>query len=256
MIPAISKLFARRLARYRVPVLELSPEGALWAVGDVHGCLAQYLDLEARIMAEGLPATVVLLGDVIDRGPDSRGMLDHLTGPAPDGLTRHCLLGNHEDMMLAFLAAPAANRGWLGFGGQETLRSYGCSPADGDAAGLAAALREAMPAAHLHYLRALPVLALAPGFVMSHAGAAAEVPLTAQRKADLVWARHGGIADLLPPTDIGDRIVVHGHVPVPVPRQTGWRINLDTGAFATGRLSAARLAAGSAPVFIQSETSA
>jgi serine/threonine protein phosphatase 1 len=252
MSTALSRLFTRRKDRFRVPVAELAPEGALWAVGDVHGCLTEYREIEARIVAGGLPATIVLLGDVVDRGPDSRGMLDLLTAPPTEGLTRLCLLGNHEDMMLAFLASPGANRAWLDFGGRETLRSYGCSHDGRDPPALAAALRDSMPAEHRRYLESLPVLALTPGFVLSHAGAAAETPLTAQRKADLVWARHGEVADLLPPADLGDRIVVHGHVPVPLLRQAGWRINLDTGAFATGRLSAARLSPGAAPVFMQS----
>jgi serine/threonine protein phosphatase 1 len=228
--------------------------GPIWAVGDVHGCLGLYRVLERRILAEaGGPVAIVMLGDMIDRGPDSRGVIDHLLSPGADGLTRHAILGNHEDMLLRFLARPLLSGAWLGSGGVATLASYGIAAAgDGsdDLADLAHRLAEAMPAEHLDYLAHLPVGIDAGRYLLTHAGAGPEVPIARQGKADLTWARHGEIADLLPPADLGGRTVVHGHVPVDDPVMEGWRINVDTGAVTTGRLTAVKLADPFRPVFL------
>lgn len=236
------------------PLVPLAVNGPIWAVGDVHGCLALYRRLEGQILSEaGAAATIVLLGDMIDRGPDSRGMIDYLLGVPPSGVRRLALLGNHEDMLLRFLAKPEVSRAWLGFGGVQTLASYGITAKDdgGDElTDLARQLADAMPAEHLDYLRHLPVGFDAGRYLLTHAGAGPEVPMAEQGKGDLTWARHAEVADLLPPADLGGRTVVHGHVPVEEPVMAGWRINVDTGAFATGRLSAVRLADPFKPVFL------
>lgn len=216
---------------------------ALWAVGDVHGRADLYARAEVRIrdLTPG-PLTIVLLGDVIDRGPDSRAMLDLLTAPAPEGVTRLCLMGNHEDMALQFLQSPLAHRGWLTAGGDQVLRSYGIDVApEAPPVALRDQWRAVLPAPHLAFLRALPHGITAGRHILTHAGAEADTPLARQSRRDLIWGKHAAIADLRPPADLGDRLVVHGHVPVPAPVQTGWRLNLDTGAWKTGRLSAARL---------------
>lgn len=248
----LSRLFGRKPQSEMLMPWALT--GPIWAVGDVHGCLPLYRDLEQRILAEaGGPVSVVLLGDMIDRGPDSRGVIEHLLSPAAEGLTRLAILGNHEDMLLRFLARPLVSGAWLGFGGVETLESYGVTAAgDGsdDLADLAQQLAAAMPAEHLDYLRHLPVGIDAGRFILTHAGAGPEVPIARQGKADLTWARHGEIADLLPPADLGGRTVVHGHVPVAAPVMEGWRINVDTGAVSTGRLTAVKLADPFRPVFL------
>ncbi|MFN0113676.1 MAG: metallophosphoesterase [Paracoccaceae bacterium] len=232
--------------------------GPIWAVGDVHGCLSLYREIEDRIAAEaratGLVQRVVLLGDVIDRGPEVRGVLGHLMSAPPDGILRACLLGNHEDMLLRFLARPREYRAWLSFGGWPTLGSYGIVPDPGggapDVARLAANLKAAMGAETIAFLKALPPGLLSGPFVLAHAGVAPQTPLARQTRADLIWTRHGEIGDLLPPPDLGERIVVHGHTPVEEPVREGWRINIDTGAFATGRLTAVRLVPGEPPRFL------
>lgn len=228
---------------------DLQVQGALWAVGDVHGCTALYRQAEARILAESdLPVTIVLLGDVIDRGPDSRGMLDLLLDQPPAGVTRLCLMGNHEDMALRFLSNPAGSRGWLAYGGRETLLSYGiAAPDDAVPADLRDRWREALPAVHMTYLTGLPHGMTAGRYVLTHAGTDAEVPLPRQSRPALIWHRHAEIGDLIPPADLGDRIVVHGHVPVDEPRLKGWRLNIDTHAFRSGRLTAACLSAAGPP---------
>lgn len=254
----LSRLFGRSPAASAFFPLTIT--GPVWAVGDVHGCLPLYREMERRILSGGGgPATVVLLGDMIDRGPDSRGVIDHLLQPPPEGIRRLALLGNHEDMLLRFLARPVESAAWLGFGGVQTLASYGIAAVDDgseDLPALARRLAAAMPAEHLAYLRALPVGIDAGRYLLTHAGAGPEVPISRQSKPDLTWARHGEIADLLPPADLGGRTVVHGHVPVASPVMDGWRINVDTGAFATGRLTAVRLADPFRPVFLTVEVPA
>lgn len=246
----------RLLGRPGSLIAALVPEGMLWAVGDVHGRLDLYRAVEARIARaardEGRTQTVVLLGDMIDRGPESRGMIEHLLAPPPEGLRRHALRGNHEDMALRFLAKPGAHAAWLDFGGLETLASYGVSPGEGapDLPGIADAFRAALPEAHLGFLRGLPAGLHAGRWVLTHAGAAPETPLSRQTSGDLTWARHAAIPDLLPPADLGGRTVVHGHVPVSEPIAQGWRINVDTGACFTGRLTAVRLPAEGDPAFL------
>jgi serine/threonine protein phosphatase 1 len=244
----LARLLGRRGLFREVPV-----PGALWAVGDIHGYLDLYRALEARIAAApdgGGGRLIVLLGDIIDRGPDSRGMIAHLLSPPPEGVERLCLLGNHEDMLLRFLAAPATNAAWLDFGGLETAASYGVSTTGMSPEAVAGALAAAIPAQHLAFLRALtPGLAIGR-HLLCHAGTAPGVPVDRQTRADLIWPRYGTIPDLAPPPDLGERIVVHGHVPVPEARQEGWRINVDTGAYATGRLTAVRLSETDAPVFL------
>lgn len=236
--------------RHRVAVADLSDAATLWAVGDVHGRLDLYRRIEDRIIAEGQPATILLLGDLIDRGPESRGVIEHVLSPAPEGFRRLALTGNHEDMALRFLDDPRRNAAWLGWGGREMIASYAPGATGDDPEALAAALRAALPEAHLAFLRSLPVLATAGRYVLSHTGGGPETPLFRQTRTDLVWARHGETPDLIAPSDLAGRVMVHGHVPVAEARLNGWRINLDTGAYATGRLSAVCLTQDGDPRFI------
>lgn len=223
---------------------------ALWAVGDVHGRIDLYDRLEARIRRLTPEATIVLLGDLIDRGPGSRQVIARMLEPDPH-LTRLAILGNHEDMALRFLDDPEAALRWLDLGGAEALADWGIVRSRGETA---TALRDRWqgvlnPDEHA-FLKALPLARSFGRHVLTHAGAAAEVPLSVQGKPELVWQRHGEIDDLLPPADLDGRMVVHGHVPGPEIRANGWRINLDTGAWKSGRLSAARLHPDRAPEFL------
>lgn len=230
--------------------LDLPVPAALWAVGDLHGRADLMARMEQRIRAETPSATVVYLGDLIDRGPDSRAVIERMLAPA-EGLTRLALLGNHEDMALRFLDHPEAADRWLDHGGTEALVSWGVTPAPGEgAAALCRRFEAALPAAQRDFLATLPLGLTIGRHVLTHAGAAAELPLSAQGKSELVWQRHGEIADLLPPADLGARIVVHGHVPGRAIRAAGWRINLDTNAWKSGRLSAARLYQDRDPDFV------
>ncbi|CUX81964.1 MAG: serine/threonine protein phosphatase PphA [Roseibaca calidilacus] len=234
-----------------IPVLDLS-EGPVYAVGDAHGCLSLYRQLEAQILrdAAALPGTptVVLLGDIVDKGPDTAALLDFLLRPAPPPLRRLCLRGNHESMMLAYLEKPAKNAQWLGFGGVETLLSYGLA-LDADALQqmperkLRQILTAHIPDTHLGFLhRTLPGLQVGQ-YLLAHAGADANAPLTAQPWGALLWGRAGLVA----PDDL---TLVYGHYVTAQPEFGPRAIGIDTGAYATGRLTCLRLTLDQPPAIM------
>lgn len=219
-----------------------------WAIGDVHGCLHLYRALEDRIVADAraegdsAPGLIVVLGDIVDRGPHSAQLVEHLMGSPPAPFTRVVLKGNHEDMMVRFAQDPGGARNWLNFGGAETLQSYGLEPEPGAGFDLRAGkLRQMVtrniPDEHLDFLRDLPLCLTAGGYLFSHAGLDPARPLEAQSARDFIWGNPRDL-DHTP----SDRFrVVHGHVPVEEVMVTSARVAVDTGAYATGRLSAVRL---------------
>lgn len=219
---------------------------AVYAVGDVHGCRRQLLALERAILedAAAIPGEkwIVMLGDYIDRGPESAGVVDHLLQPPPDGFLRHALRGNHEQMMLDFLDDPRSNLHWLDQGGAATLASYGVDRAQAfgrsdDLAALLGQIAERVPSSHIEFLRGLPVLVGLPGWLFVHAGLRPGVGLERQSTEDLLWIRD---PFLYGPGMPGIR-VVHGHTPTPAPEFTPTRIGIDTGCFLTGRLTGLRV---------------
>jgi serine/threonine protein phosphatase 1 len=182
---------------------------------------------------------VVVLGDLIDRGPDSAGVVERLLRGV-DGCELVALRGNHEEAMLAFLAGEPAGRSWLDFGGNATLWSYGVeapasAPNPTEFSSLRQALGERLPADHLDFLRELSLSATIGDYIFVHAGLRPGVPIDKQTEQDLVWIRD----DFLRWTARFEKKVVHGHTPTSRPDFRDNRINLDTGAYATGRLTAA-----------------
>jgi len=221
----------------------------IYAVGDVHGRLDLLLRLEAeiRIDLEARPTDAPLvcyLGDYVDRGPASAGVIDHLASTACDGLHRIFLKGNHEDRMLAFLDDPVANgSSWMKFGGREALASYGLPQALIEAENWQAlrdALATALPPAHLSFLSALELALRWSGYLFVHAGVDPARPLTDQDPHDLMWIREPFLSSN---RDFGLRIV-HGHVIEPEPVFRANRIGLDTGAYKSGILTCAALEGG------------
>jgi serine/threonine protein phosphatase 1 len=213
----------------------LPPGERLYAIGDIHGCAARLALLHARIAADlaARPvarATLLHLGDYIDKGEDSAGVLALLAGhPAPPGLQPVHLTGNHEAALLAALEGGAGDvADWLWCGGRATLASYGLDPAAGPAAWAAA-----IPPAHLGFLRGLRRCHRAGGYFFVHAGIRPGVALEAQSAEDMIRirqpflsseARHGAV-------------VVHGHTARAEPELRHNRINLDTAAWSGGPLS-------------------
>lgn len=230
---------------------------AVYAIGDAHGCNALYRKLEHDIVndaeASGItgPKLIVVLGDFVDRGPDSAGLLRHLLDPPPPGFQRVVLRGNHEDMMLAFLQDPAPARQWLHFGGTETLVSYGMHPDPEH--GFARPVRHlkqmldaTIPAAHREFLTKLPYGLSVGGYFLCHAGIDPARSLAHQRPEDLLW----GGGDKIDAAAGTFPVIVHGHVITEDVLLTSKRINVDTGAYESGKLSAVRLVEDMPPIVL------
>jgi serine/threonine protein phosphatase 1 len=239
---AVSNPFKRFFAKPRAPSL---PDGTrLYAIGDIHGCAVLLDRLTARIVDDSRtaagPCALVYLGDYVDRGPDSKGVIDRLLAPPP-GFSCSYLRGNHDQVVLDFLDDPSVFRTWRDFGARETLMSYGVVPPrfDDDEAynEAAAALRAALPPQHLAFLSGLELSLTVGGYFFSHAGVRPGIPLASQSAQDLMWIRE----DFLGSRANFGAVVVHGHTPMERPQRTANRIGVDTGAYATGRLTAAVL---------------
>jgi len=212
----------------------------VYAIGDVHGCsdrLAVMHQLIARDLA-GRPVaepTVVHLGDYIDRGEDSAGVIDLLLrgwpAPAPRCIN---LLGNHEDMMLRALQPGdvEAVADWLSNGGASSLESWGVPRR-----ARAPDWHRSIPPAHVAFLRALPLHHVQGGYLFVHAGLRPGVPLARQSRHDMLWIRE----PFLSWTGALPFVVVHGHTPAGEPTIRHNRIGIDTGAVLGGRLTCAVL---------------
>jgi len=220
-----------------------------YAVGDIHGRADLLADMILLLEQRSLddtrlagPPIVIFLGDYVDRGPDSAGVLSQLVAGGPRFCECRFLRGNHEQSLVAFLDDPKANLGWMLQGGAETLISYGVQPPPftaPEAAWRAAAaeLRNRMPVAHLAFLSRLERYVELGDYAFVHAGVDASRPLPDQPDEALYWSREAFIASK---KSFSHR-VVHGHTPVDEPYADARRIAVDTGAFASGVLTAVRL---------------
>jgi serine/threonine protein phosphatase 1 len=218
---------------------------AVYAVGDVHGRLDLLEDLLLRIRddADRYPAdsarTLIFLGDYVDRGSESRGVVEAVMSDLLPGFKTIRLLGNHEDAMLSFLEGKSDGLDWISFGGLETLLSYGVPlrslPNSGEAVrALQAALIEAVPEHHVAFLRSCLRHYSVGDYVFVHAGVRPGIPLEKQTKSDLLWIRDDFLRVRVPLTG---HVVVHGHTICDLPQNRDHRINIDTGAFVSGRLT-------------------
>ena len=230
----------------------------VYAIGDVHGCRAELDMLEAMIVSDSADVEgekwLVMLGDYVDRGPRSADVLDRLCSSPPAGFRRICIAGNHEVMMLAFLAAPTTDSDWLRFGGIETLASYHIDMPAFRRASMSRRkqiLQSHIPAEHIEFLEGLPLSLTLPETVFVHAGIRPDLPLEAQSESDMLWIREPFLSNLAPLP----YIVVHGHTPTAEPQLFGSRIGIDTGAFATGILTALRLTQDGSAAFLDTRPS-
>lgn len=217
----------------------------VYAIGDIHG-RADLLDCMIEAIEGDLTrhptqaALTVTLGDYVDRGPDSRGVIERLARN-PFCTPFIALRGNHESVFEEFLRDASIADYWRALGGLETLYSYGV-----DVAPLmrgrghkeaAEALRAALPQRHVEFLGSLRLTHSAGQYFFCHAGVRPGVPLERQREEDLLWIR-GEFLDSR--ADFG-KVVVHGHTPRGAPELRPNRINVDTGAFMSGQLTCAVL---------------
>jgi serine/threonine protein phosphatase 1 len=225
------------------------PGRPVWAIGDVHGRLDLLRPLADRVLREARGrdgAALVLLGDYVDRGPDSAGVLRFLfeLQRTEREVELVILLGNHEAMMLDALRRPSeAGLAWLRFGGIETLASFGIHGIGPEAPDLAAMapvmadLRAAMPPGLVAWLGALPTGWSAGNVAFAHAGLDPALALADQTDRTRLWGHRD-----FRRRPRGDGVwVVHGHTIVRRPTVARGRIAIDTGAYRTGRLTAVRI---------------
>jgi serine/threonine protein phosphatase 1 len=218
-----------------------------YAIGDIHGhigLLRGVHDLIAEDMARHGAAPVVHVGDLVDRGPDSRGVIDHLARGIADGQDWVVLKGNHDRMFTRFLRDPTepepglrADLSWLHprLGGVETLASYGVrSAGDRPVGKVHADAVAAVPRAHRDFLETRPAWHRIGEVLFVHAGIRPGIAIEAQDETDLVWIRAGFLDD---PRDHGV-LVIHGHTAIDHPTHHGNRVNIDSSAAYGGPLSA------------------
>lgn len=228
------------------------PEGLrVYAIGDIHGRADLLADLHARIRADasmalkGTRCIVVYLGDYVDRGPDSPGVIDAILSDPLPGFTSVCLRGNHEAQFLDFLEHGKGGAEWLRLGGDATVHAYRAPwPAAGSEqdrlAALAEGLAHAVPPAHKAFLRALRNSASIGDYFFVHAGVDPMRPLDDQEPRDLLWIRRRFLDWQ---EDFG-KVVVHGHSTCRKPEMRSNRIGIDTGAYLSGSLTALVLEGG------------
>lgn len=239
-----------------------TPHGVtIYAVGDVHGRLDLLQRLTETISrdAADLPKTerrlLVLLGDYVDRGPESAGVIEHIIGLGESSAFElHALKGNHEDALLTFLEDPAIGPVWAPYGAMATIQSYtgrglGPTSAEGFWESAREALVEAMPERHLTFLRGLELSLVSGDYCFVHAGIRPGVPLADQDPVDLLTIR----GEFLSAKGPFEKVIVYGHTPSLEPVIERDRIGVDTGAYATGVLTCLRLAGeGSSVIQVRS----
>lgn len=221
----------------------LPPNQMVYAIGDIHG----RIDLLARLMklietdAAQHPEKkkeLIFVGDYIDRGVDTKGVIDYLLTQLPPGMAKVFLRGNHDDAMLRFLKGELDHtQDWLMLGGTATLVSYGVNPFRAsvmqDLKTLRRAVLDKVPEEHRQFLASTTIDCTRGDYYFVHAGVRPNVPLDKQTERDRMWIRH----DFLGSAENFGKVVVHGHSILPEPDIHPNRIGIDTGAYATGILT-------------------
>ena len=231
----------------RVPA-GLPAGSVVWAIGDIHG----RLDLLDRLLSaitdsdevrNGVKPVLVFLGDYIDRGSNSRGVIDRLVILADDPtFETYFLKGNHEDKMLEFLEDSTVGAAWCDYGGAQALESFGLKVPvlkhrQEGWASLSSDLAHRLSPRQRDFLESLEYSVAIGGYFFAHAGARPGVPLEDQSQHDLMWVR----GSFLNSEVRFERVVVHGHTPADDPYIDHRRIGIDTRAYESGVLTAVRL---------------
>lgn len=235
------------------------PGVRIYAIGDIHGradllrIMLEKIDTDQRRRPVDRPI-ILFIGDYVDRGPSSREVIDILLECRRTSESIF-LKGNHETFISRFLKEPAVLSDWRLCGGLETLLSYGLKPSfnpdERERTKLSEEFARAISIDHLAFLNSLQLSFRCGGFLFVHAGIRPGVPLADQAEEDLLWIRE----DFLDSEASFGVFVVHGHTPVRAPEMRSNRLNIDTGAFATGRLTCA-IIEGSAIMALTSDSAA
>ena len=230
----------------------------IYAIGDIHGrCdllerLIGQIEEDCADLPAGMKATIIFLGDYIDRGLQSRAVIDFLISDRLERFNTIFLMGNHEEALLRFLDDASFGKQWTRYGGAETLYSYGFNPPNSRASlasheAMAAAaqawekvwtgFRQSIPHDHIEFFQTLRPYHVAGDYLFVHAGMRPNVPLNEQTQRDMLWIRDEFLDDDRP----FDHVIVHGHTPTEDIHRDNRRIGLDTGAFISGKLTAVKL---------------
>ena len=233
----------------KVPLASGPPNSRAYAIGDIHGRLDLLEDLLAKVEEDnaqrGRAKTyLVLLGDLVDRGPDSAGVIERFVSAPPSWARPIFLQGNHEEFFLSVLQGQEDGVvNWLTYGGYECVESYGISKGwtlNATAHEVVERLQASVPASHRTFLENMADSFRFGDYLFVHAGIRPGVPIEDQAARDLRWIREG----FLDCRDDHGVMVVHGHTIVERPEQHSNRIALDTGAYRSGVLTALGLEGG------------
>jgi serine/threonine protein phosphatase 1 len=202
----------------------------IFAIGDVHGCVGKLTSLMSLLPLDAKRDTLVFLGDYVDRGPDSKGMLDYLMALRKKIESVVFLSGNHEKMFLNYYRDNRDKELYLMNGGASTIISYG-----GD--GFEDGRKMKVPESHREFLSGLPVSYETDDYLFVHAGLKPGVPRDKQNPEDMLWIRH----EFVESTEDFGKIVVFGHTSFDNPLIQPNKIGVDTGAVYGGKLTAVEL---------------
>lgn len=217
----------------------IAPDEPLFVIGDVHGCAEQ---LDALLKLRPADATLIFVGDIVDRGPSVKTALTRVYDECQNGAI--CLMGNHEKMMIEFIKDPSGRaKRWLRFGGLQTVYSFKVPRvAERNAAEDLIKARnifvEALGQDLLSWVNGLPLVHQSGNVHVVHAAADPDKPMSAQEPATLLW----GHKNFAKQNRSDDQWVCHGHTIVEEAVAQNGRISIDTGAYATHRLTAALIA--------------
>ncbi|MCK4842390.1 MAG: serine/threonine protein phosphatase [Methylococcales bacterium] len=239
----ITRLFSRREAQIKTQKPEL-PEGQrLYCIGDIHGRYDLLQEIHTIILKDSQdylhPVTVVYMGDYIDRGAQSKEVIDYLLSNPLPLFQSVFLMGNHEQILLEFLFSPNCPRTvmWLGFGGLSTLASYGVQVLGIPHAGVIKKIRQQfkqkIPDSHVRFFQQMKAFYEKGGYYFAHAGVRPKVRLSRQKREDLLWIREGFLESKL----FHGKVIVHGHSVTDEPVIRDNRIGIDTGAYDSGLLT-------------------
>ncbi len=202
----------------------------LFAIGDIHGCVDQLDKMMSLINIKPERDTLVFIGDYIDRGPDSKAVVDCVINIREQVKNVVCLLGNHEEMLLDYYVKRLNEEKFFMNGGNVTAFSYGLTRT-------AAGVRINIPEDHIEFFHSLKLTYEQDNFIFVHAGLRPGIPLSEQKKKDILWIRD----EFIDKSHQFGKLIVFGHTPFKQPLVDRYKIGIDTGAAYGGKLTCVEL---------------